>query len=160
MNDQSSSGNPQNPPSSNPPPTNPPGSGQPPYQDWRDMRRAERAERRAERHAMRGGYYGWIGGVILILLGAVFLLQNLTGFSLDNWWALFILIPAFGAFATAWNNYRSNGSLTSAGRGSLIGGFILTLIAGAFLFNLDLGNLWPVILIIIGLAILANALLP
>ncbi len=124
------------------------------------MRRAERAERRAERRAMRGGSAGWIGGVILILIGVVFLLQNLTGLSLENWWALFILIPAVGAFANAWNNYRSNERLTSAGRGSLIGGFVLTFIAAVFLFNLDFGNLWPVFIILAGLAILSNALLP
>ena len=124
------------------------------------MRRAERAERRAERRAWRGGSAGWIGGIILILIGVVFLLQNLTGLTLANWWALFILIPAFGAFTNAWNNYRFNGRLTSAGRGSLIGGFVLTLVAAAFLFNLDFGNLWPILIILVGLAILANALLP
>jgi hypothetical protein len=123
------------------------------------MRRAERDERRAERREARGSF-GWIGGIILILAGVVVLAQNLTGFSLDNWWALFILIPAFGAFATAWNNYRVNGRLNSAGRGSLIGGAILTLISLAFLFNLDFGNIWPLILIVVGLLILSNALLP
>ncbi|HMN62375.1 MAG TPA: hypothetical protein PJ988_18560 [Anaerolinea sp.] len=40
-------------------------------------------------------------GVILILLGGLFLLQQYTHFDFRNWWALFILIPAFGAFTSA-----------------------------------------------------------
>jgi hypothetical protein len=129
--------------------------------DWREMRREERANRRAERREMRGSHaYGWMGGLILIVIGGAVLVQNLTGIHLLNWWALFILIPAVGAFASAWNIYQKNGRLTSGGRGSLIGGFILAIISAAFLFNLDLGNFWPVLLILAGLAVVTNALLP
>lgn len=125
------------------------------------MRREERANRRAERRAMRSSSaYGWTGGLILIVIGGVVLLQNLTGIRLFNWWALFILIPAVGAFASAWSIYQKNGRLTSSGRGSLIGGFVLAIIAAAFLFNLDLGNFWPVLLILAGLAVITNALVP
>ena len=129
--------------------------------DWREMRREERANRHAERRAMRSSSaYGWTGGLILIVIGGVVLLQNLTGIRLFNWWALFILIPAVGAFASAWSIYQKNGRLTSSGRGSLIGGFVLAIIAAAFLFNLDLGNFWPVLLILAGLAVITNALVP
>ena len=59
--------------------------------DWREMRREERANRHAERRAMRSSSaYGWTGGLILIVIGGVVLLQNLTGIRLFNWWALFI----------------------------------------------------------------------
>jgi hypothetical protein len=50
--------------------------------------------------------------------------------------------------------------LTSGGRSALIGGFVLTIIAAAFLFNLDFGNVWPLFLILIGLGILVSAMLP
>jgi hypothetical protein len=129
--------------------------------NWRETRRKERANRRAERRGLRGSLaYGWIVGLILIVIGGVARLQNLTGILLFNWWALFILIPAIGAFANSWNIYQKNGKLTSGGRGSLIGGFVLTIIAAAFLFNLDLGNFWPVSLILVGLAVITNALFP
>lgn len=101
----------------------------------------------------------WVGGVVLILLGAFFLLQNITGFWFGNWWALFILIPAFGSFAAAWRAYQTHGRLTGAARGPLIGGFILLLVAAMFLFNLDWGRLWPLFLILIGVGALATALL-
>ena len=52
----------------------------------------------------------WAIGVIVIVLGVIFLAKNLgwTGpeWAFDNWWALFILIPAFGSLAGAWRAYR------------------------------------------------------
>lgn len=102
----------------------------------------------------------WIGGAILILLGLIFLVQNLTGFSLSNWWALFILIPAVNAFGHAYNNYKSDGRFSGPVRGSLFGGLALTFVAFVFLFNLNFGTLWPVLLILGGAGLLINALLP
>jgi hypothetical protein len=127
-------------------------------QDWRQMRREARQERRAAR---RSGSYagGWVGGAILVLIGLVFLLNNTGAFNLENWWALFILIPAIGAFGAAWNNYQSSGGrLTAAARGPLIGGFVLVLISVVFLFGLDFGLVWPFILILGGIALLLNAI--
>ena len=101
----------------------------------------------------------WIGGAVLIVIGVVFLLQNISGLNLGNWWALFILIPAVGSLATAWRLYQTHGRLTSAVRGPLIGGFILLLVSAIFLFNLDWGKVWPFFLIIAGLGALATSLL-
>ena len=101
-----------------------------------------------------------MAGGLLILLGIILLAQNLGAFYLFNWWALFILIPAIASFAAAWNSYQTNGRLTAAGRGSLVGGGILLAIAVAFLLGLDFGLLWPIFLIIGGLVVLLNALLP
>jgi len=90
----------------------------------------------------------------------VFLLQNLNIAFLANWWALFILIPAFGAFAAAWESYRNNGRLTRGGAGSLVVGMLLTILALAFLLNLNVGLFWPLLLIAGGLVLLVVALLP
>jgi hypothetical protein len=102
----------------------------------------------------------WIGGVILILLGVIFLLQNVRGFSLNNWWALFILIPAFGTFADAWNIYRQTGRLNRRARGALISGCVFLLVTAAFLFNWNWSLVLPVLLIIWGITLLLNSLLP
>jgi hypothetical protein len=126
-------------------------------------RREERLERRRQRRIERSMRYGggWIAGVVLVLLGIVFLLQNMGAMVPGNWWALFILIPAIGAFARAWSAFQNNdGRLNAASRGPLIGGLVLTLIALIFLFNLNWGILGPMILIILGLGALLNALLP
>lgn len=96
----------------------------------------------------------WVGGVILIAIGVIFLVTNLGGFQLNNWWALFILIPAFSNFASAWENYSQNRRLTKSGRGSIVGGLILSLIAFTFIFEWPWAIIWPVFLIIGGVGAL------
>lgn len=105
-------------------------------------------------HASHAHSKNWLGGVILIAIGVIFLFSNISGFYLHNWWALFILIPAIGSFGKAWQGYREKGRLDSDARGGLIGGLILTLVASAFLFNLDWGLIWPLFLIIGGVGAL------
>jgi len=101
----------------------------------------------------------WLAGAVLIIFGVIFLVMNLTGFSIDNWWAVFILIPSFGSLAAAWRIYQSSGGrFTPAARGPLIGGLILLTVAAIFLFGLDWGAIWPVFLIIIGVAVLLTSL--
>ena len=102
----------------------------------------------------------WIGGIILIVLGVVFLLQNTRGFYLNNWWALFILIPAFSSFADAWSRYRQAGRFNRRVRGALISGCVFLLVAATFLFNWNWSIVLPVLLIIWGVTLLLNSLLP
>ena len=130
-------------------------------QDARDMRLSEREIRREERRARRGSNStAWVGGVILIVLGVIFLLQSMRGFYLNNWWALFILIPAFGSFADAWNAYRQNGRVSRRVRGALVSGCVFLLITATFLFDWNWGLVLPVLLIIWGVTMLLNSLLP
>jgi hypothetical protein len=124
---------------------------QPTYRDLRAQRRAARATRRAGS--------GWIGSVVLLLLGSVLLLQNFGVVYAFNWWALFILIPAVGAFLAARTICRQTGRLGAAARGSLIGGIILLMVAVAFLFNLNWALVGPALLILAGFSILSNMLL-
>ena len=99
----------------------------------------------------------WGAGIALIVIGLIFLLSNVTGFHLDNWWALFILIPAVGSFSEAWRNYQRHGRFTRASRSSLLWGIIISLVAFTFLLDLDWGLIWPVFLIIGGLGALMGA---
>jgi hypothetical protein len=151
-------------PSPNPPPDQASGPANPPpasYPDWRDQRRAERFARREarwQRHA--GRHTGWFAGILLIALGVILLLQQLKIPFLANWWALFILIPAFWAYVAAWDNYQENHRLTRRVAGSLTIAILLTVLALIFLFNLAGGFLWPALLIVGGLALLGSALLP
>ena len=128
-----------------------------------DRYEARRQRREARRAALgdpsRGGT--WVGGLVLILLGGAFLLRN-TGtfdFPVRNWWALFILIPAVGAFDSAIRLYRSaDHQLTAPARGSLLVGLVLTFITISFLFNLNMAVFGPVIIILTGIALLAGTL--
>ena len=101
----------------------------------------------------------WIG-LIFIAGGAIVLLNQLGVFSFElNWWALFILIPAFGSFRGAYNRYRAINNLfdMSVMMPALIGLFMI-----ALAFNLLVGNgwnfnwnlSWPAILILSGLSMI------
>ena len=139
----------------------PSASSQPQSTDWRALRDAERAEKRAQRRANRESWgSSWIVGAVLILVGVALLLQN-SGITLfHNWWALFILIPALSAFAAAWRIFQNSGRWTRAARGALIGGLFLTIMMGAFLFNIEWKLLLPALLIFAGAAMLMNGTLP
>lgn len=133
----------------------------PAYRDWREQRRAERwarQEARWQRHA--GRHTGWFAGVLLILLGLILLLEQMHIPFLSNWWALFILIPAFWAFIAAWDSYQDAGRLTRRAGFSLTVGLLLTLLTLMFLLNLGTGFFWPALLIVGGLVLLGTALLP
>lgn len=120
-------------------------------------RREARMQRQAGRLAdpSRGG--SWVTGLVLIVLGVAFLMQNMGSFSipLKSWWALFILIPAFGALDTGIRTYRSaSNQLTVPARGSLLVGLVLTFVAVSFLFDLSWSYFGPVLIILVGIGIL------
>ena len=104
---------------------------------------------------------GWVAGLVLIVLGAMFLMRN-TGtfdFPLQNWWALFILIPAVGALDSGFRTYRAAGNqLTAPARGSLLVGLVLTFVAAMFLFDISWTFFGPVLIILVGIGILFTAL--
>ena len=101
-----------------------------------------------------GSNQNWIVGVVLIAAGTIFLLANTTGFYLQNWWALFILIPAISNLGQAWKSYQKNGRLNRGGRHAFTWGLILSMISATFLFNIDWDYVWPFFLIIGGLGML------
>jgi len=108
--------------------------------------------------ARRESNRSWLPGLILIVLGIIFLADNYYSFRFfDNWWALFILIPAFTNLSRAWRRYQAAGHWTADARGSLIGGLIITLVALIFLFELSWTLFWPLILIIMGIGLLLRA---
>jgi len=113
---------------------------------------------RLEKLRRSRGRESWIVGAILIVLGVGFLMQNLTGFYLDNWWALFILIPAIGSFSRGWQAMQNtDGQLSSFARSSFISGLVLTSVAVILLFNLDWVIFGPILLIVAGVAMLLNS---
>ena len=127
-------------------------------------RREARRQRRAEHREARGisGGSTWVAGLILILLGGAFLMQNvgMYKFPISNWWALFILIPAIGAFERALHFYReANNHVTSQVSGSALSGIVLTLVTFGFLFNIGWTYFGPALIILVGLGILFNSMI-
>jgi len=98
-----------------------------------------------------------IPGLTLILLGSIFLLGNLTGFRINNWWALFILIPAFGSISSGWARYRKVGRFDRSARSQIFSSLFLIFLSAVFLLGLDFSQIWPVFVILAGLGILVGA---
>lgn len=117
-----------------------------------------KAEESDVEHSRGHGNGAWVPGLVLIGMGAFFLLRNFTDFELNNWWALFILIPAFGSLGKFMSDYRRTGRIGGEARGALIGGLILLFVAAIFLFGLNWSTVWPVFLIIAGLGALLSGL--
>jgi len=123
-------------------------------------RRAARRQRIDERRAMRSGGE-WIGGALLLLIGLLLLGRNLNLMIFDNWWALFILLPAIGSFSTAWGMYQAaGGHFTMRARSAMIVGLVLTAVTVMFLFNLNWTIIGPGLLILAGIGLLVNVILP
>jgi asparagine N-glycosylation enzyme membrane subunit Stt3 len=99
-----------------------------------------------------------LGGLALIIVGAIFLLRNLGYPFPRNWWALFFLIPIAGVFGNAWRVHGREGRVTGEVAGSLMIGVLLVALAVVFLLDISLNwnLLWPVILIVVGIGVLAG----
>ena len=142
-------------------PTSSPTSSLPPSDDWRAQRRAEKQARRA---AWRDGrpHMGWgglpIGGFIVLAIGVVLLAGNLGMSVPHNWWAVLILVPAVAALVNAIRFYRQDGPQSPRVMGSAIGGLVMLALAFALFFDVGLGLFWPVIVIVVGVAIIARSM--
>ena len=126
----------------------------------RDARRQRRADRRTSLGAPTSSGT-LVLGVILIVLGGAFLMQNMGTFIFPwkNWGALFILIPAIGALERAYRFYRNaDNQLTTQAGGALLVGFVLIVVTVLILFELSWTYFGPILVIMVGFGILVNAM--
>jgi hypothetical protein len=97
-------------------------------------------------------------GLGIVLVGVIFLARNF-GFDFplpDRWWALFILIPAGGALVTAARLYNQDGRMSERAIGAATVGTLILASALILFLDLEWGDWWPVMVIIVGLGILAR----
>lgn len=127
-----------------------------PAPDWRELRRQERAARRASRDSSGA----WLLGVVLIGVGIFLFLQNWYGMILQNWWALFILLPAAGCLVASWRVWREEGGALSLRLlAPLVIGLMLLALTLIFLFGYAV-NWWlvlPVLLIGFGILVMLTS---
>jgi hypothetical protein len=88
----------------------------------------------------------------LIAVGVIFFLQQVSDFRLENWWALFILIPAISSFAAAFRLWQRNGYFSFSVYTTFYGGLFPLLVAIIFLLDLDWGDYWPLFVILGGIS--------
>ena len=99
---------------------------------------------------------GMTSGLILIAVGIIFLVMQYGGFHINNWWALFILIPVFTAWNRAIRTSIEAGEITEESVQAITGSLFPLFVASIFLFNWDWGRVWPGFIIIAGVNALAR----
>ena len=114
-----------------------------------------------QKSVTKHGRSAWFGGVVLIIVGLAFIVENLNlpFIKNDNWWAVFFLIPIAAILDDIYRIYASGsegkaGAIASKVVGLLVFGAAMVI----FLFGFQLGIYWPVLLIAVGLALLIAAL--
>jgi len=100
------------------------------------------------------GPYRW-GGVSLFLLGILLLGLNVMKYRVENWWAVFIVLPALGLFGVGRRLAQGgNGRSPFAARLFYAAAFVVLVVALMFLTSLSWAVWWPLMLIAPGLALL------
>ncbi len=95
-------------------------------------------------------------GLIMIAVGVIFLVMQNSNFRLNNWWALFILIPVVTSWSRAAKIFKEAGELTEEATQVIAGSLFPLFVAAIFLFNWDWGKVWPGFIIIAGFNALAR----
>ena len=103
----------------------------------------------------RDPYSGIFGGLILILLGVLFLLATMDVVSWGDWWAYFLV--GLGAIFVIEFIVRSVApAYRRQDKGKLVIGTILVIVGGAHIFGMV--SWWPLILIAVGVIIVFTSL--
>ena len=98
----------------------------------------------------------WSWGVVLVLLGAIFLLNNMGYHFLkvENWWAMFILAPGLSMMGTSFKYFRAKNRFSRGARSRGLLGLILSAFAVSLFFGIDLFYVGPALLIGFGIYLL------
>ena len=99
-------------------------------------------------------------GAVVIIVGLLFLARE-HGYKLDflwidNWWALFILIPAVAMATRVVTRVRRQGRFDAEAAGTSIGALATGLVAIMFLLDWDFGKWWPLFIVLGGLSIVIS----
>lgn len=100
------------------------------------------------------------GAIILILIGVVFLIKRLGIVEIENWWALFILIPTISSLSSLIQDLRRGISITAVIAQGILGALFPAAIAVMLLFNLSWVKFWPIFIILAGFSMLLTGFLP
>lgn len=104
-------------------------------------------------------FSGW-SGLTFVALGILFLWMNWGTQQLENWWAIFILLPAFGMISLAWGTYQWIGRFNFAVSANLGIGLVILAVAMIFFLELSWGIWWPLMIIVPGFALMLNHFTP
>lgn len=95
-------------------------------------------------------------GLIMIAVGLIFLFNQFSDLQINNWWALFILLPVVTNWSKVYKIVKEAGTFTPEAIKLGLSSLVPIFVAVIFLFNLDWGKVWPVFIIIGGVTALGN----
>ena len=121
-----------------------------------DKERFEKGEETEAEKADQKRENSWMMGVAVILMGIMFLLDKSGVAHVNNWWAVFLISPAVGSFMRAIRRYKEEGMITRRVTAPIIGGVASLILALFFLLDLNIGQLWPIFVILAGISILIS----
>ncbi len=104
-----------------------------------------------------------IGGIWLIGLGLIFLAQQLLDIPWSQAWPLFLILAGVATGARhllGWGRRRQGALVSLIGPIILIGLGVVFLVNNSGLWRVELGELWPLVLVAIGILLLIGAILP
>jgi hypothetical protein len=127
--------------------TSNPGVEGPSCQDWREQRWEWRNKMRESRR--NRPFHGLFGGLALILIGALFLANQLSWISGDTWWK-WLLIGLGAIMTTSWLVLNRKPEYRHWGRGRFIWGIALVVLG--ILFLAGFSQWWPIVIIGVGAA--------
>lgn len=98
---------------------------------------------------------GLTGGLVLILLGALFLLVQADRFGLTwaNWWAYFLV--GLGVILILTGLFGLRDRPGESLRGRFIGGLVLIIVGAVNILGIT--TWWPAILVVVGLALVIGS---
>jgi cobalamin synthase len=115
----------------------------------------ERKNKASEGRGKHDPHSGIFGGLILILLGVLFLLATMDVISWGNWWA-YLLLGLGAIFIIEFIVRSATPASRQSQKGKLIVGTVLIIIGGAHI--LGMVSWWPLILIAVGIIIIFTSL--
>jgi hypothetical protein len=130
-----------------------PGVEGPPCQDWREQRWEWRNKMRESRR--NRPFHGLFGGLALILIGVLFLANQLSWISGDTWWK-WLLIGLGAIMMTSWLVLNRKPEYRHWGRGRFIWGMALVVLG--ILFLAGFSQWWPIVLIGAGVAMILGGI--
>ncbi len=111
----------------------------------RSLRRERRARRRSRDR------YGL--GLLLVVVGGILLLRDSFGVAFQNWWVVFLLIPAAAFLYRAYQAYQTSGTFDREVSRQVVPGAVLLVVSAVFLFGLSWNVMGPLVLIFLGLVL-------
>ena len=104
-----------------------------------------------------------LGGVwwgLVLIIGGLIVLAQQAGWigPRYNWWALFILVPAFATLTGAVYDIQKHRRLTTGGLSAIGSALIIFTVAFIFLFGLDWSYWWPLMIFVPGFAMLLGGI--